>query len=160
MFIIIFATVIGSVMVWTKYKEASKCKTAVQNAITNRKFEVFDYSKVVRILYILFILFGLASAGYGIYTQNDETIAMGIVISLLFVGEFLTVPYKYVLYYNNSQFIIKGEVLRLKSIKYFERILNLKFAFVKVIMLNGDKYPLSPKAYELLDKKLSEVRNK
>ncbi len=160
MFIILFTTVIGGVMVWTKYKEAAKCKEATQNAITNRKFEVFDYSKVVRSLYILFILFGFVSAAYGIYKQNDETIAMGIIISLLFIGELLTVPYRYILYYNNSQFIIKGEVLRIKSINYFERILNMKFAFVKVIMLNGDKYPISPKAYEILDRKLTEVRHK
>lgn len=160
MFIIIFATVIGAVMAGVKYKEAVKYKETIQNAITNRKFEEFNYSKVVRLIYVLLILFGLGSAVYGAMEQSDETIAMGIVTALLFVGELLVAPYKYVLYYNNSQFITKGEVLRLKSIKHFERILNLKFAFVKVVMLNGDKYPISPKAYEILDKKLTEVRNK
>ncbi|MCI8540505.1 MAG: hypothetical protein HFE68_06345 [Erysipelotrichaceae bacterium] len=160
MFIILFAAAVGGVMVWTKYREAVKCKQAVENAVTNRKFEVYDYSKVMRVLYILFICFGIASAVFGIYQQNDETVAMGIIIALLFISELVMLPYRYKLYYNNSQFIVKGEVLRLKSIKYFERILNLKFAFVKVIMLNGDKYPVSPKAYAILDQKLSEVRQK
>lgn len=160
MFIVLFTIIIGSVMIFVRYREYKTNKETVTNAITNRKFEIFDYSKGVRIFYYCVILIGIVSCGYGIAIQNFETIAMGAIIAMLFISELLNVPYKYVLYYNDSQFITNGKVLRIKSIKYFERILNVKFFFIKVFMMNGDKYSVSPKAYEILDQKLTEVRKK
>ncbi|MEG0076532.1 hypothetical protein [Anaerorhabdus sp.] len=160
MFIVIFATVIGCVMLGVKFKEFRESKEALTGALDVRKFEHYSFYKFILAMYIVFVLIGILSAIYGLSINDTNTAAMGIVIALLFAGEALTAPYKYSLYYNESCFVAKGKTVRYKSIKQFDKIKYIPFAFVKVVTTNGEKYPISPKAFDIIYKKYEECKKK
>lgn len=160
MFIVIFATVIGSVMLGVKFKEFRESKEVLASALSNNKYEHFAFYKFILVLYIIFVLIGIASAVLGFYMNDINTAAMGIVIALLFAGEALTAPYKYSLYYNDTSFVVKGKTVRYKSIKQFDKMKYIPFAFVKVVTTNGEKYPVSPKSFEIIYKKYEDCKKK
>ena len=144
MIIIIFSTLIGIAMFVSKYKEYRQGQLALDEANVKSKFTKFDFSKKFMILYAIFAAFGLISALYGVQIKDEVTIAMGIVILFLFLGEFLICSQKFTLYYNDSAFFTKGTMVNYRSIDIFEKIRNIKFAFVKVRTVNGYKVAVSP----------------
>jgi hypothetical protein len=148
--LVIFCVAIGMIMLFARFKEFRQMKETIDTALEGKTFEKYDYSKWVRALYVLFVLFGVISIVYGIMNSDFETISMGVVLTLMFIGEILIVGYRYALYYGDSHFIAGGKLCRYKSIKDFEEMKYFKRAFVRAVTFNGDKIPMSRKAYELI----------
>ncbi|MEG0164705.1 hypothetical protein [Anaerorhabdus sp.] len=160
MFIILFASIIGLVMLGVKIKDYRDNKSNLQTALGGKKVEHYSFYTTFIILYSLFVIIGFASAIFGLFVKDDTTTAMGIVIALLFLGELINAPLKYSLYYNDSMFIAKGKPIRYKSIQSFEKIKNIPFAYIKVVTTNGEKYPVSPKSYQIILKNYEQIRKK
>ena len=153
MWLILFSVVVGAIMIAARMKELKDIKESLKEVMANKKFEKYDYSKWVKLIYCLMIIFGIASAIYGVVVKELDTSAIGIIIALMFVSELLLVPYRYVLYYNYTQFISNGKLVRYKSIKEFEEMKFFKFGFVRARSFNDELYPLSKKAYEIVKEK-------
>lgn len=160
MFIVLFAAIIGSVMLGVKVKEYRESKETLATALNDRKYEHYPFFKFILVLYLIFVAIGIGSTIYGIYLNDTTTASMGIVIALLFAGEALTAPYKYSLYYNDTSFVVKGKTVRYKSIKHFDKMKYIPYAFVKVVTTNGEKYPVSPKSYDIIYKRYEECKKK
>lgn len=158
MIIAVFATIIGCVMFGVSYKNYVRNKKIYLPYIDNKKFTKFDFSLYIKLLYVIFILLGIVSAVYGFLYNSFETSAMGIVIALMFTGEFLNVQYKYVMYYSEDGFFTKGQFVRYKSIRDFEGIKHLSWAWIRVVTLNGEKITVSPKCYKLIRDKRNSLR--
>lgn len=153
MWLILFSTVVGAIMIAARLKELKEIKESLNTAMANKKFEKYDYSKWVKTLYIVMIIFGIGSSIYGLVIKEYDTCAIGIIIVLMFISELLLVPYRFVLYYNDTQFISNGKLVRYKSIKGFEEMKFFKFGFVRARSFNDELYPLSKKAYEIVKEK-------
>ena len=82
--------------------------------------------------------------------MDYESVAVGLIIGLFMVAEQLLIPYKYVLYYNDTHFAVGNKVSRYKSIKDFEELKYTKSAFVRAVTYSGETIPLSKKAYEIV----------
>lgn len=160
MFIILFASIIGLVMLAVKIKEYRDNKTNLQITLNDRKVERYSFYKPFVILYTLFIVIGLSSCVFGIFIKDETTAAMGLIIALLFIGELVNAPLKYSLYYNDAMFVADGKAIRYKSIQRFEKIKNIPFAYVKVVTTNGEKYPISPKSYKIVYSHYEQIKKK
>ncbi|MFV0255062.1 MAG: hypothetical protein ACK5G7_02915 [Erysipelotrichaceae bacterium] len=160
MMIIIFAAVIGVVMLSVKVKEFITFKNTLAITLTNRNMEKFVYYKKILLFYLLIIICSAVAIGVGIIDKDNITIAMGVVTFLIFLGEAINAPYKYTLYYNDSAFVGRGRAIRYKSIKEFNRISAMPFAFIKVITTNGDIYTVSPKSYDIIAEKYQNIKKK
>ncbi len=158
MLIAVFATVIGCVMFGVSYKNYLHNKELCQPYVDNKKFTKFDFSLFIKLLYIAFISLGIVSAIYGFMYDSFETSAMGIVIALMFVGEFLNVKYKYVLYDSDDGFFTKGQFVRYKAIQDFQGIKYLSWAWIRVVTYSGEKITVSPKCYKLIRDKRNALK--
>lgn len=156
--LVIFCIAVGMIMFFVRFKEYRQMKETINTALEGKYFEKYDYSKWVRILYVLFVSFGVISIVYGIMHNDFETISMGAVLTLMFIGENLIVGYRYTLYYSDTHFIAGGKLCRYKSVKDFEEMKYFKLAFVRAVTFNGDKIPMSRKAYELIKEQCIQRR--
>ena len=98
--LVIFCIAVGMIMFFVRFKEYRQMKETINTALEGKHYEKYDYSKWVRILYVLFVLFGVVSIVYGVMHNDFETISMGAVLTLMFIGENLIVGYRYTLYYS------------------------------------------------------------
>lgn len=160
MFIVLFAIAVGGVMLWTKLKEYRENKQQLDLSLSNQKFERYSFYKPFLILYFVFVAIGLGSAIFGLYSNDFNTVALGLMIVLLFLGEILIAPLRYSLYYNNTTFLHQGTAVRYKSIKKFNHMKNIPFAFVKVVTTNGQTYAVSRKSYKIIFEKYNDIKNK
>lgn len=150
MFIIIFATVIGSVMFGKKFKEYLSAKKELDLILNNQKLEKHEFYKPFLIAYIAIVLVGVISIVIGILNKDETTISLGIVVVLLFLGEVVYSPIKYNFYYNKTAFVTQAKKVRYKSIKDIEKIKYIPFAFLKVRTVNGEVHRISAKSYEII----------
>jgi len=151
MFTIIFSAVIGLVMVYVRYRENQK-ENANQDNLDLTNFTKYDFSKTFVILYGIVILIGIASAIYGFVEKQDTTVAMGIIITLLFVSEAIGAKNKYCIYYNEYALSSRGKLIRYRDIKDFEFIKNIGFAWVKVHTYTNETISISRKSYNIIRK--------
>lgn len=150
MFIVLFSLLVGGVMLFARFKEAQTTKENLEKAFNGKSYEVYDYSKYVRILYICLMILGFGSAIYAFMINDFESVAVGLIIGLIMLAEQLIIPYKYVLYYNDTHFAVGNKLSRYKSIKDFEELKFAKSFFVRAVTYNGETIPLSRKAYEIV----------
>ena len=54
--------------------------------------------------------------------------------------------------------VFKGKLCRYKSVKDFEEMKYFKLAFVRAVTFNGDKIPMSRKAYEMIKEQCIQRR--
>lgn len=160
MWLLLFSVVVGAVMIAARAKELKDIKDSLKDILKDNKFEKYDYSKFIRIFYVLMILFGAGSAVYGFMIKDYDTAAIGIIIALAFVSEWLLIQYKFVLYYNDTQFVAGGKLCRYKSIKEFEEMKPLSFGFVRAKTFNDELLPLSKKAYEIVKEHKDHKKSK
>ena len=156
--LVIFCIAVGMIMFFVRFKEYRQMKETINTALEGKHYEKYDYSKWVRILYVLFVLFGVVSIVYGVMHNDFETISMGAVLTLMFIGENLIVGYRYTLYYSDTHFIAGGKLCRYKSVKDFEEMKYFKLALVRAVTFNGDKIPMSRKAYEMIKEQCIQRR--
>ena len=91
MWLLLFSVVVGTVMIAARAKELKDIKDSLKDILKDNKFEKYDYSKFIRIFYVLMILFGAGSAVYGFMIKDYDTAAIGIIIALVFVSEWLLI---------------------------------------------------------------------
>lgn len=156
--LVVFCFAVGCIMTFVRFKEYKTITKTIQEATDGKKFEKYDYSKWVRILYIVFLLFGVVSLVYGIFEKDYETVSMGVVLTLMFIGELLIVGPRYTLYYSDTHFITGGKLARYKSIRDFEEMKYFKLAFVRAVTFNGEKLPMSRKAYEIVKEQMKKKK--
>ena len=155
MWIILFISVVSVLVLAARMKEVSNIKRSLEEhgGITG-KYECIDYSKGPKIGYVLLALLGFGSAIYGIYAKDDTTVALGIMVTFLFIAELMSADIKYKFYYSNDAFINRGKIVRYRSIKDFEKK-SIPFAFVTVLTYSGDKHQVPPKAMAVIKEQMS-----
>lgn len=159
MWLLLFCVVVGAIMIAARAKELKEIKDSLKDVLKDNKFEKYDYSKWVRVFYIIMMLFGAGSSIYGFVIADYDTASIGIIITMVFISEWLLIQYKFVLYYNDTQFVAGGKLARYKSIKGFEEMKPFGFGFVRARTFNDELLPLSKKAYEIV-KEHKEKKNK
>ena len=89
----------------------------LKQALAKQKYNKLMTGKLQLIAYTLFFIFGVFSIFYGFYINDQTGIALGIILSLMSLGEFLNYQIKYTFYYNDQDFIVNGMIVRYRSIK-------------------------------------------
>lgn len=160
MFIVIFSILVSGVILFTKLKDVKPLRENVKQALENNKFEKYDFSTWVKVIYIVFILGSIVALGYGFIIKDFDIVSIGIILIFIFVSELIMLPYRMVLYYNETHFIACGKVVRYKSIKTYEELKYVSFGFVRIVTLSDEKIPLSRKALAIVQEKRDQLKKK
>jgi len=158
-FILIFSAVVGGALLYTRIKDYQVMSKKRNDALTS-KYKKYDYSLWVRVLYIVLIIAGIAGTIYGVMIKDADTIAIAMIIALMFIGELFIISHRMVLYYSDTHFIVNGKVTRYKSIKDFEEMKFFPLGFVRVVTMSDEKIPLSRKAYEIVREQRNNLKHK
>lgn len=157
MWTMIFGLVVGVLYFVAKLKELKDGKKAIEAmGGINTKYQLIDYSKKIKIVYLVLAVFGLGSGIYGLILNDSSNVALGILVFFLFLGEFLMGDTNYKFYYSPSSFFYRGKAIRYKSIKEIEKTSRVPFAFATVVTYNGDKVRIPPKAKALVEEHLAK----
>ncbi len=154
MALIVLALILGIAVIFLKGKEYFDLKKIYEEILANKKYEKFDSRKQSYFIYSFLMFLGIISAVTGFMTKEYSTAVMGIVIILMIASELFTLQYKNIFYYNDSNFIVSGKVLRYKSIKSIDEGGKLPFSSSFVTTLNNEKHQIT-KAFA---KKLKELK--
>ena len=156
MWIILFISVVSVLVLAARMKEVNNIKqTLEEHGGITAKYDCMDYSRGPKVAYVLLALLGLASAIYGIYAKDDTTVALGIMVTFLFIAELMSADIKYKFYFSSDAFINRGKIVRYRSIKDFEKK-NIPFAFVTVVTYSGDKHQVPPKALNVIKEQMNK----
>lgn len=159
--LILLAAVVGVLTFASRLKELKDGRKAIEEAGgLNSKYELIDYSKTIRIVYILLSVFGVGSGIYGFVQGDKTTAALGIIVMFLFLGEALMTEINFRFYYSPTTFYYKGKVVRYKSIKEIEAKAKIPMAFAKVVTFNGEKLPVPPKAVHVIEEHMKGDKKK
>lgn len=149
MLTIILSVVLGAFMIIVKYRENHKI-SAAKSKLDLSGFTKFNFSRSFVILYAVITALGITSIIYGYVINDLTTEALGIVISMLFISEAIGARNRYQMYYNDYAFSVNGTIIRYKDIKDFEKIRNIKIAWIKIHTFSGDTVSVSQKSYEII----------
>lgn len=160
MFIVIFSVLVSGIILFTKLRDVKPLRENVKQALENNKYEKYDFSTWVKVVYIVFILGSIVALGYGFAIKDYDIVSIGIILIFIFASELIMLPYRMVLYYNDTHFIACGKVTRYKSIKTFEELKYVSFGFVRIVTLSDEKLPLSRKACAIVKEKREQLKKK
>ncbi len=116
--IILFMALVGAFTIFVQLKEYNKKIAPLKAELDKYPYEHILIRKGTIAMHCLFILFALGCIYYGLFVQYDEVnIGLGVILSVVAIGELFQINLKNKLYYRDDRFIINGQVIRAKSIK-------------------------------------------
>ena len=115
--LVIIMGVFGLVIFGFQIKNFFDKSKVLKQALAKQKYNKLMTGKLQLIAYTLFFIFGVFSIFYRFYINDQTGIALGIISSIMSLGEFLNYQIKYTFYYNDQDFIVNGMIVRYRSIK-------------------------------------------
>lgn len=155
MLLVIATIVLASFVLYMKIKEYKELKNIYSEILENKKFEKLDLQKNSYIIALILIIFGIISIVFGIILKEVSTATMGLLIILLILSEVMTSKFKNVYYYNDSNFVVNGKILRYKSIKKID-IGKFPFRQSNITTLSNENYVVAKKFALFLKDKINK----
>lgn len=150
----------AAVSIWTiiaRAKEARTFSEKLEQLQKRSHLEIYDFSRTIKIGYVLCIISGLGYMIWGIKEQDSVNTAIGLVVAGVFFGEFLLADKKYRLCYNDEGFVgSDGTLVAYRSIRDIQEIRHLSIAWKRVFTFNGKEYRVSPKSITIIEEKANE----
>ncbi len=159
MLYILAGVIFGSVLCYSFVKEFLEMRHGTKKALATAKdFVKNDHSLWQRILSIAGVAIGIFAAVYssGAFdpaAKDDLTVALGIALALMFVGQYLAILYHASYWINDQSLITCGKLIRFKSVK---SIRTKRSSFMKnftVTTYSGDEILVSKKTALALQEK-------
>lgn len=155
MLLVIATIVLAGFVLYMKIKEYKELKNIYSEILENKKFEKLDLQKNSYIIALILIMFGVISIVFGIILKEVSTATMGLLIILLILSEVMTSKFKNVYYYNDSNFVVNGKILRYKSIKKID-IGKFPFRQSNITTLSNENYVVAKKFALFLKDKINK----
>lgn len=155
MLLVIATIVLAGFVLYMKIKEYKELKNIYSEILENKKFEKLDLQKNSYIIALILIMFGIISIVFGIILKEVSTATMGLLIILLILSEVMTSKFKNVYYYNDSNFVVNGKILRYKSIKKID-IGKFPFRQSNITTLSNENYVVAKKFALFLKDKINK----
>ncbi|MCI6272153.1 MAG: hypothetical protein MR601_04295 [Erysipelotrichaceae bacterium] len=155
MLLVIATIVLAGFVLYMKIKEYKELKNIYSEILENKKFEKLDLQKNSYIIALILIIFGIISIVFGIILKEVSTATMGLLIILLILSEVMTSKFKNVYYYNDSNFVVNGKILRYKSIKKID-IGKFPFRQSNITTLSNENYVVAKKFALFLKDKINK----
>ncbi len=155
MLLVIATIVLAGFVLYMKIKEYKELKNIYNEILENKKFEKLDLQKNSYIIALILIIFGVISIVLGIILKEVSTATMGLLIILLILSEVMTSKFKNVYYYNDSNFVVNGKILRYKSIKKID-IGKFPFRQSNITTLSNENYVVAKKFALFLKDKINK----
>lgn len=159
-FLTVFSYVVGGLMLWSNIKEYKDFNDKLQVELKRKKYECYDYAKVLKCCYGAIAAAGAVIAVYGYISADYTTSAIGVVTVFLFVGQIFLTNKKYRMYYDEEAFVLAGERINYKTISDVKELKFVPFAFKRIVTLNGKEYRVSSGCLKIIDQKKEEMRDK
>jgi hypothetical protein len=159
-FLTAFSYVVGALLLWSNLREYKEYKSSLDVELNRKKYECYDYGKVLRYIYLIFVIAGIAFAIYGYFVSDYVTFAIAVVTAFLFIGQFFLTSKKYRIYYDDEAFFLAGERINYKAISDIKELRYIPFAYKRITTLQGKEYRVSNGCLKLIDKKREEQRMK
>ena len=138
MVIVIVGIVIGlSYLIATLY--SLKKKKQKLEDIDLSKYTLVDNSKNNIYLLLALLILSIIGITLGIVYKNNENTSLGIMLLFLCLSEILSTKSLHTFYYNNTNIIINGKVIRLKSIKSITQVSKFINKKYELTTLSNDK---------------------
>lgn len=159
-FLTVFSYVVGGIMLWSNLKEYKEFRTKLQIELKRKKYECYDFGKILKVIYALFAVVGLVFAVYGYTTADFTTAAIGVVTAFLFVGQAFLTNKRYRMYYDDEAFVLGGERVNYKVISDVKELRFVPFAFKRIVTFNAKEYAVSSGCLKVIDQKKHELHDK
>ena len=159
-FLTVFSYIVGGVMLWSNLKEYKEFSTKLQIELKRKKYECYDFGKILKVIYALFAVVGLVFAVYGYMKADFTTAAIGVVTAFLFVGQAFLTNKRYRMYYDNEAFVLGGERVNYKVISDVKELRFVPFSFKRIVTFNAKEYAVSSGCLKVIDQKKSELHDK
>ena len=103
------------------------------------KYTLVDNSKNNIYLLLALLILSIIGITLGIVYKNNENTSLGIMLLFLCLSEILSTKSLHTFYYNNTNIIINGKVIRLKSIKSITQVSKFINKKYELTTLSNDK---------------------
>lgn len=134
MLYIIIGGLFGAFLCYTFVTEYLEMRKTTNQFIENGKdYQKNDHSLAMRLLSLGGAALGVFSAVVGISIKDDLNIALGIALTLMFIGQYFSLIYRSMYFYNESSVISAGKLIRFKSVR---SITTSKSVFMKSFSIN------------------------
>lgn len=154
-FMVIFSLVIGTLLLITNIREYKRFKIENDAEIKRKKYECFDDSKRMKTLCVMLVALGVVLVIISAINKDCNSIALGNMVMFLFAGQFVLTNKRFVMYYNDEAFVVKGKRYSYQSVKEVKQP-NLKFGMRTVKFISGGEVRLSKECVTLVEQKIRE----
>lgn len=138
MVIVIVGIVIGLAYLIATLYSLKKKKQKLED-IDLSKYTLVDNSKNNIYLLLALLILSIIGITLGIVYKNNENTSLGIMLLFLCLSEILSTKSLHTFYYNNTNIIINGKVIRLKSIKSITQVSKFINKKYELTTLSNDK---------------------
>lgn len=159
MLYILLGIALGAFLCFSFVKEYLEMRKNTNSYLANGKDYVkTDHSLLQRIISIIGVFIGLFAAVYssgyfGAELKDDLTVALGLALILMFIGQYLASIYHSSYWMNESAMITAGKLLRFKSIKSIKAKQSLWVSSYTVTTYHGDEVAVPKKIAVALSEK-------
>ncbi len=152
---------VGSVLMIFFLKEYMKMKKETAVLLeTKGTYDHNNHSNFPKIMSGMGVILGLSSIYLG-YIENDElNLTLGIIIALMFVGQFFLVSFRSQYWFNEDSVISSGEYIRYKSIKSIKNSKAILMRNYTITTYSGQDIVVSKETALYLSEKLKKSISK
>ena len=140
---------LGLVTLYFQYQRFKEAKTNIKDALSKNEYNNTFYGKGLLVLIVSLIVFAISSIIFSINTNGYPTIALGVVLVFLGLGELLNFQNSHTIYYNDDAIIVNGKHIRYRSIKSL-KTKGFRKQSLDITTLKGDVEVTNIKAYEYI----------
>ena len=159
-FLTVFSYIVGGIMLWSNLKEYKEFDTKLQIELKRKKYECYDFGKILKGIYAAIAVVGCVFAIYGYIKADFTTSAIGVVTAFLFVGQAFLTSKRYRMYYDDEAFVLGGERINYKVISDVKELRFVPFAFKRIVTFNGKEYAVSSGCLKVIEQKKKELHEK
>ena len=127
---------------------------------STKNYQKVSFIKFPMILVSIMMLLAILSFVFGV-TMEHEYIWIGVLLIVMSITEYVTLPIRYVLYYDETSFLgEKGKVLyrNIKGYEFSKFLTNRRAVTIK--LYNGDDIIVSHKVYEFIQSQIEKAKVK
>lgn len=148
--LVLFMVVVGLLTFCMQMKRYWDSKKKLKTLLENEKYESIIFGKITLLIYYIFALFAIGSTIFGFLAHDQSSVAMGVILTFLVLGEIVNYNFRRQFYYNQRAFISKGTLYRYRSIKKIKKKKGIIKGFVEVTMINNTTEVLSAPCIDII----------
>ncbi len=161
MLYLLIGSALGSLLLFSFLKEYQRMLKETKKILLTRKdYQLNNHALGVQIVSVIGILLGIITAFIGELTADQVSAALGIALTLIFVGQFFLLGYRNRYWSNEDSIVTSGKLIKFKSVKQIKKFRSLAASNYSIITFSGQDIMVSKKTALFLSDKTKKSISK